>query len=889
MTDPATSPEALPPRYAPAPVEERWSRAWEESGAFKPEARPGAKPHVIVIPPPNVTGALHMGHALNNTLQDVITRFERMRGRAALYLPGTDHAGIATQNVVEKQLAKEGTSREALGRQAFVDRVWKWKAEYGDRIIGQLKKLGCSCDWSRQRFTMDEGLSKAVTRAFVALYKKGLIYQGERLINWCPRCRTALSDEEAEAKPEKGSFFHIRYPVDGKQGKDGEWIVVATTRPETMMGDTAVAVHPDDPRYKKLIGKRVELPLTGRTIPVIADQHADPAVGSGAVKITPAHDFNDFEVGNRHDLPRVVALDPGGKMTSAAGGYEGLDRFEARKRIVAALTEQGLIDRVEDKEIALPRCYRCDTIVEPYLSKQWFVKMRPLLEPAAKAVHEGRVKFVPERYARTYLDWVEQYRDWCISRQIWWGHRIPVYTSGTGRVVVAEQQPSAEAGETWTQDEDVLDTWFSSQLWPFSTLGWPDQTPDLARYYPTDVLVTARDIIYFWVARMVMCGIDFMGKEPFHTVYITGTVLDEIGRRMSKSLGNGIDPVEMIDKYGADAVRVSIVMLSTEGQDIRLAESRFEGGRNFVNKLWNAARFILMSVEDWDGTTPGITAAEDRWIRSRANGRVRDVTGHLEGYRFDDIARVLHEFTWSIFCDWYLELTKSRLQDRSPAGVESRRAAQAVLVETLEILLKLLHPVAPFVTEEIRSHLLRHLPGRKGMMILESWPEADPSRDDRAAEREIDTLIAIVRTARTVRDDLKMPRGTPLTMIVRTPDEATTALVAGVRDRSIAMGQLAALEAGVLLPKPRGAVTRLVSGLEIFVPVAGLIDLDQERAKLGAELEKTKAFAEGKRSKLANQDFVTRAKPEIVEKERASLADLEEKIRRLEANIADLA
>jgi valyl-tRNA synthetase len=888
MTDPTPTPEAaaLPPRYAPQAVEDRWYRAWEESGAFRPEVRPGGRPYVIMIPPPNVTGALHMGHALNNTLQDVLTRFERMRGRAALWLPGTDHAGIATQNVVEKQLAKEGTNRDALGREAFVARAWQWKEQYGGTIISQLRKLGCSCDWSRQRFTMDEAFSKAVTHTFVEWHEKGLIYQGERLINWCPRCLTALSDEEAESKPEKGSFFHLRYPIEGR---DGEWVIVATTRPETMMGDTAVAVHPDDPRYRSLIGKRVVLPLANRTIPILADPHADPAVGSGAVKITPAHDFNDFEVGNRQGLPRIVALDPRGKMTAAAGAFAGLDRFEARKRIVAALTEQGLIDRVEEKEIALPRCYRCDTIVEPYLSKQWFVKMRPLLEPAATAVKEGRVRFVPERYARTYFDWVEQYRDWCISRQLWWGHRIPVYTSSTGRVVCAEEPPRAEDGETWTQDPDVLDTWFSSQLWPFATLGWPEKTADLARDYPTDVLVTAREIIYFWVARMVMCGIDFMGREPFHTVYITGTVLDAIGRRMSKSLGNGIDPVEMIGKYGADAVRWSMVTLATEGQDTKLAESRFEGGRNFVNKLWNASRFVLMSLEDFRAGPPASASPpEDRWIRSRANRLVREVTGHLEALRFDDVTRALHEFTWSVFCDWYLELTKSRLQDRSPEGAGSRRAAQTVLIETLECVLRLLHPVAPFVTEEIRSHLMRHLPGRTGMLIVESWPAFDAGLDDPAAEREIETLIAIVRTARAVRDDLRMPRATALSMVVRTTDAATAAVVTGVRDRAMALGQLSALEAGVLAPKPRGAVTRLVGGLEIFVPVAGLIDLDQERAKLGAEVEKTRAFAAGKRAKLLNTDFVTRAKPEIVEKERAGLADLEEKIRRLEANLADL-
>jgi valyl-tRNA synthetase len=886
--------EPLSTRYSPQDVEGRWYATWEAEGCFKPEARPAsAKPHVIVIPPPNVTGSLHMGHGLNNTLQDVVTRFRRMQGFAALYLPGTDHAGIATQNVVEKALAKEGKKRDDLGREKFIERVWDWKAQYGDRIIAQLKKLGCSCDWSRERFTMDEGLSRAVTEAFVALYEKGLIYQGERLINWCPRCLTALSDEEAEATPEKGGFYRLRYPVEGEPGR---YVVVATTRPETMFGDTAVAVHPDDPRYRDLIGKQVRLPLADRLIPVVADTHADPEKGSGAVKITPAHDFDDFAVGERHSLPRVRAMDEKGRLTEAAGAFQGLDRFEARKQVVAKLEESGLLDGVEDKEIPLPRCYRCSTVVEPRLSKQWFVKMRPLLEPAAEAVRSGKLKIVPERYARTYLDWVEQYRDWCISRQIWWGHRIPAWTDETGATYVGRTPPPATPGKTWTQDPDVLDTWFSSQLWPFSTLGWPDRTPDLARYYATDLLVTARDIIYFWVARMVMCGVEFLGKLPFHTVYITGTVLDAQGRRMSKSLGNGIDPVQMIEKYGCDAVRFTLVQISTEGQDVKLAESRFEGGRNFVNKLWNASRFVLLSTEDFAGLDVATGAepfrkgfaVEDRWIRSRLNTVVRETTQALESLKFDDVARLVYEFVWNDFCDWYLEITKSRIQDATPEGAESRRAAQATLVETLDGILRLLHPIAPFVTEEIRERLAPKLRGATKRTVLETWPLFREERHDAAAEREIEALIALVKTSRTTRDEYQLKWQQQLTFVVRAPDPVKAEAMAQASRAAKALGNLASVTVSCAAEKPPGSSTKLAFGCEVFVPLGGLVDLAAEKDRLGKQLAEAEAFVAGKRAKLGNADFVARAKPDVVERERAQAAELDEKIARLRAALLDL-
>ena len=877
----------LSPRYAPADVESRWFAAWTAAGAFKPEVRSAeATPHVIMIPPPNVTGALHMGHALNNTLQDVMTRFRRMQGFAALWVPGTDHAGIATQNVVEKAIAKEGKTRDSLGRDAFIERVWAWKEQYGGRIIDQLKRLGCSCDWDRERFTMDDGLSRAVTEAFVRLHEKGLIYQGERLINWCTRCLTALSDEEAEAVPENGGFWHLRYRVEGEPGR---FVVVATTRPETLFADSAVAVHPDDPRYRDLVGRRVLLPVIDRAIPVIADPHADPEKGSGAVKITPAHDFNDFAVGERHGLSRPKAMDERGRMTDAAGPFAGLDRFEARKKLVAHLEEIGLLEKHEQKEIPLPRCYRCTAVVEPRLSKQWFVKMRPLLEPAAEAVRDGRVKIIPERYTRTYLDWVEQFRDWCISRQIWWGHRIPAWHSNKGNTVVSAERPADVGDETWARDPDVLDTWFSSQLWPFSTLGWPDATPDLKRFYPTDVLVTARDIIYFWVARMVMCGLEFMGEVPFRRVYITGTVLDEQGRRMSKSLGNGIDPIDMIDRYGCDAVRWSLVMLAAEGQDIKLGESRFEGGRNFINKLWNAARFTMMNVEDWDGTRPSApTFAEDRWLRSRLHATIADVTASLDRLAFGDAAKTAYEFTWNTFCDWYLELAKSRLQDKSPEGAASRRAAQALLVETLDTILRLIHPIAPFVTEEIRERLRDKVPGASVLLATESWPVADASARDADAEGEVGLLIEIVGALRSVRDDLKVPFRTPIRAVLRPCDAAMAKRVAAVQERAKALVNLGSVESAPGIAKPPASVTKVVPGLEVFVPTEGLVDLDAERARLTKQVEELKTYIASKRGKLANEGFVSRAKPEVVAKEREQLADAEARLSALETNLADL-
>jgi valyl-tRNA synthetase len=886
--------EALPTRYEATAVEARWSQAWEAAGSFRPEARPKENdPYVIVIPPPNVTGVLHMGHALNNTLQDVLVRFQRMLGKRALWVPGTDHAGIATQNVVEKALAKDGKRREDLGREAFLERTWAWKEQYGGRIIEQLKRLGCSCDWSRLRFTMDDGLSAAVTTAFVKLFEKDLIYRGERLINWCSRCLTALSDEEAEAQSESGRFYHLRYPVADENDLS---LVVATTRPETMLGDTAVAVHPDDERYRHLIGRFVLLPLTSRRIPIIADQHADPLKGSGAVKITPAHDFNDFQVGERHALPAISILNEDGTMSEAAGVYAGLDRFLARKRIVKDLDAQGLLHSVEDKDIPLPRCYRCDTVVEPRLSKQWFVRMRPLLEPAAQAAHDGSLKILPERYRKTYLDWVEQYRDWCISRQIWWGHRIPVWYDADDTPVASSEplalgSPHPRTGKPIVrQDPDVLDTWFSSQLWPFSVMGWPAATKDLEDYYPTDVLVTARDIIYFWVARMVMCGLEFMGKLPFHTVYINGTVLDELGRRMSKSLGNGIDPLEMGDKYGMDAVRFTLVSLTTEGQDIRLAENRFESGRNFVNKLWNASRFVLLNLEGYDPARPvTVTAPEDRWVLSGLTRLVTEVTEGLKSYKFHEVVQKLYGFTWNITCDWYVELVKGRLLDTSPEAADSRSAAQKVLTQVLDTLLRLLHPIVPHVTEEIRSHLRPYLASGADMLICEDWPVPDVSAKDPEAERLVERLLSLVRAARVIRDRMGIPWSKNLSFVVRPSNADVMKSLLAVRERAMAMGRLEELHVALDAVKPPQSAVVVEDECEIFVPLAGLINLEVERERLAKELAEVRGFIAGIEAKLQNASFVAKAPPIVVTKERARLEELQGRLDKLLRNQADFA
>ncbi|MGH7506667.1 MAG: valine--tRNA ligase, partial [Longimicrobiales bacterium] len=742
--------EPLPPKYDPTSIERPLYEEWEADGYFHADEhavlREEREPYAIVIPPPNVTAVLHMGHGLNNTIQDVLTRWQRMRGLEALYLPGTDHAGIATQNVVERLIAAEGKTRDQLGRDAFVERVREFVDATGSSILQQLRAIGCSCDWTRTRFTLEPGLSRAVREVFVRLHEKGLIYRGNYIINWCPRCLTALSDEEAEGVETQGRLYHLRYPLagDDEAGElprlpDGRpYIVVATTRPETMLGDTAVAVHPGDDRYRALVGRELDLPLSGRRIPVVADEYVDPEFGSGAVKITPAHDPNDFAVARRHGLPALDVMNPDATMgPNAPAEYRGLDRFEARGRVIAAFEEQGLLDRIEDHTFALPRCYRCETIVEPRLSEQWFVRMKPLAEPALAASRDGRVRFTPERWKKVYENWLENIHDWCISRQLWWGHRIPVWycqTDGCSEMIVAREDPASCrkcGGEALRQDEDVLDTWFSSWLWPFSTLGWPEDTPDLAAFYPTSTLVTAPEILFFWVARMIMAGLEFMGEIPFADVYLNGTVRDLEGRKMSKSLGNGIDPLEVVQLFGADALRYTVIAASGLGTDLymdyRNLEETFKPGRNFANKVWNAARLVLMNLGDEPVRTLDEVEAHlevaDRWILSRFNAAAREVTRQLEGFRFKEAAEAAYHFFWGELADWYLEMVKLRL--RGEGGDESREAAKATLVAVLDGILRLLHPMMPFITEALWRKL--PLPAeREESLIIARWPEPDP-------------------------------------------------------------------------------------------------------------------------------------------------------------------
>ncbi|MDD5383116.1 MAG: valine--tRNA ligase, partial [Candidatus Margulisbacteria bacterium] len=767
--------EELSKVYDPSEVEQKWYKFWEESGFFKPD--PAAKtPFTIVIPPPNITGSLHMGHALNNSIQDLLIRYKRMCGFRTLWVPGTDHAGIATQNVVERELKKEGKRKEDLGREKFVEKIWEWKNEYGGRITQQLRRLGASCDWSRERFTMDEGLNRAVKRHFVQLYHEGLIYRGKRIINWCPRCKTALSDIEVEHETKKGSLWHIKYGP----------VTVATTRPETMLGDTAVAVNPQDERYKHMWGKTIELPLVGRHLPVIKDEFVDPAFGTGAVKVTPAHDPNDYEMGQRHNLPSVNILTPDGHITleefgderekQGAAGIEGLDRFKAREEIVKMLEARGLLVKVEDYETSIGHCYRCKTMIEPYLSDQWFVKVKPLAEKAIAAVEAGEVKFIPERWTKLYLQWMTNLRDWCISRQLWWGHRIPAWYKGE-EIYVGEEPPK---GEGWVQDPDVFDTWFSSALWPFSVLGWPDETEDLKTYYPTDVLVTSYDIIFFWVARMIMAGLHFRKKVPFHTVYFNALVKDIHGKKMSKSWGNVIDPLEVIEKAGADALRFTFLsMIAGQGQDVKLSEEKITEARNFANKIWNVSRFVLMGVASHETSTSSVESSRvsgqelelaDRWILSRFNQTIKKVTASIDNYEFGEAARSLYEFIWSEFCDWYVEIAKIRLYGQDDPA---KAVVQGVLLTVLQGTLKILHPFMPFITEEIWSRVTSRETSTSSVelsrvttIMLEKWPEADGKMIDPQAEAEMAGVMEMVRAVRNIRAEFNVPHSKEVEVVV---------------------------------------------------------------------------------------------------------------------------
>ena len=872
----------LPKAYDFRGVEEKWYRFWEERGYFVAKLDPNRPRFSMVIPPPNVTGKLHVGHALNTTLQDIIARYKRMDGYDTLWLPGTDHAGIATQNVVEKQLAREGLTRHDLGREKFLERVWKWKEEYGGAIIEQLKRLGCSCDWTRLRFTMDEGLSRAVREVFVRLWEEGLIYRGDYIINWCPRCHTALADIEVEHEPTPGHLWYIRYPLVDGSG----YIVVATTRPETMLGDTAVAVNPEDERYRKLVGKKIRLPLIGREIPIIADREVDPEFGTGAVKVTPAHDFADFEIARRHGLPFVKVMDEDGRMTEEAGPYAGLDRFEARKRVVEDLEAQGLLEKVEDYEVILGKCYRCGDIVEPLLSKQWFVKMKPLATPAIAAVERGFTRLIPENWKNLYYDWMYNIRDWCISRQIWWGHRLPAWTcKDCGEITVSREDPKSCAhcgSENIVQEEDVLDTWFSSALWPFSTLGWPEDTPELRLYYPTSLLVTSFDIIFFWVARMLMMGLHFMGAVPFRDVYIHALVRDEKGQKMSKSRGNVIDPLVMIEKYGTDAFRFTLAALAAQGRDIKLAESRIEGYRHFVNKIWNASRFVLLNLEDYEKINLSTVELpkESRWILSRLSKTVRRVREALDAYEFDQAALAIYHFFWHEYCDWYVEMSKRFLSQ----GGEERRKAQNVLLTVLETSLRLLHPFMPFVTEEI----WQAIPHEGESIMIAPYPKPQPAWEDEKLEEEISRVKDAIVAIRAIRADYNLHPTAEIKAILLTEKEEVARLFEEFEPVIKLLARLGEFEIQRGGERPRGAASAVLSGAEIFVPLEGLVDVEAELKKLAKEEAKVLKELERVEGRLGNENFLKKAPAEVVEKERARAQELKDRLSRIRENIARL-
>jgi len=875
--------------YDPAVVEDKWYGIWEERGYFfADETRPGPR-FSIVIPPPNVTGVLTMGHVLNNTLQDVLVRFKRMDGYVTLWMPGTDHAGIATQNVVEKQLAKDGLSRHDLGREEFERRVWAWKERYGSTILLQLKKLGSSCDWRRERFTMDPGLSQAVREVFVRLYEKGLIYRGQRIIHWCPRCHTALSDEEAITTEggETGHLWHIRYPAED----GGPGVVVATTRPETMLGDTGVAVNPDDARYTDLIGKRVVLPLMERPIPVITDALVDPTFGTGAVKVTPAHDANDFDMAQRHNLPPLVIMSTDGRINENGGRYEGLDRFAARTQIVADLEARGLLVKAEPYRVPIRRCERCNTVIEPYLSKQWFVRMQPLAEPAIAAVRNGDLRLYPERWVGVYLHWMENIRDWCISRQLWWGHRIPVwYCEVCGKETVARTDPTqcAHCGSgTISQDPDVLDTWFSSWLWPFSTMGWPEETPTLRRFYPTDTLITAADIIFFWVARMVMAGYEFMGERPFSEVCFNSIVRDLQGRKMSKSLGNSPDPLDVIANYGADALRFTIVALAPPGEDVRYAVEKTDLGRHFANKIWNAARFVMMNLETQPADLATVKTATldlpERWILSRLQTVIDDVRATFSNYRFNDGALALYQFIWHEYCDWYLELSKVALYGND-AG--RKRQVQAVLLHVFEEALRLLHPFMPFATEEIWQAL--PLARSSDSIMIAAYPKSDPAHRDAAAEGAVGRLIDAVRSVRNIRSELGIPPNATVSIHVAADGRGDEVAAFEPYVKALAkVGTVGLLSAG---ERPSGEPSALVEGLgEIFVPLRGVVDPLDVRKRLEKDLAKVEKELSAAQAKLSRPDFVDRAPADIVEKEREKASTLRARQGTLQRHLAALS
>ncbi len=872
---------SMPPKYDHRAVEAGRYDWWLKGKFFEATGDPDKQPFTIVIPPPNVTGKLHLGHAWDTTLQDIITRMKRMQGYDVLWLPGMDHAGIATQAKVEEKLRQQGLSRYDLGREKFLEETWKWKEEYAGHIRSQWAKLGLGLDYTRERFTLDEGLSKAVREVFVSLYRKGLIYRGEYIINWDPVTKTALSDIEVVYKEVKGALYHLRYPLADGSG----YIEVATTRPETMLGDTAVAVHPDDERYKHLIGKMVKLPIVGREIPIIADEYVDMEFGSGAVKITPAHDPNDFEIGNRHNLPRILVMNEDGTMNENAMQYQGLDRFECRKQIVRDLQEQGVLFKIEEHVHSVGHSERSGAVVEPYLSTQWFVKMKPLAEAAIKLQQtDGKVQFVPERFEKTYLHWLENIRDWCISRQLWWGHRIPAwYHKETGDIYVDHEPPKDI--ENWEQDPDVLDTWFSSALWPFSTMGWPDtDSPDYKRYYPTDVLVTGYDIIFFWVSRMIFQGLEFTGKRPFKDVLIHGLVRDAQGRKMSKSLGNGVDPMDVIDQYGADALRYFLATGSSPGQDLRFSTEKVEATWNFANKIWNASRFALMNM---GGMTydeldlSGEKTVADHWILTRLNETIDTVTKLADKYEFGEVGRTLYNFIWDDLCDWYIEMAKLPLYGDDEAA---KKTTRSVLAYVLDNTMRLLHPFMPFITEEI----WQNLPHDGESITVAPWPQVRPELSNEEAAEEMRLLVDIIRAVRNIRAEVNTPPSKPIALYIKTKDEHVREALLKNRAYLERFCNPSELVIDTDVPAPEKAMTAVVTGAELILPLEGLINIEEEIKRLEKELDKWNNEVERVEKKLANEGFLAKAPAHVVEEERRKRQDYIEKREAVKARLAEL-
>ena len=870
--------------FQPQQMEGRIYEMWESSGAFAPVKDPSKKPFTIVMPPPNITGQLHIGHALDEMPQDVLIRYHRMKGDPTLWVPGTDHAAIATEVKVVDALKKEGLTKKDIGREKFLERTWEWKREYGGRIARQLRRLGVSCDWKHERFTMDEGLSRAVRETFVNLYEKGLIYRGDRIINWCPCCQTALSDAEVEYVEQQSHLWHIRYP-----GPDGHDVVVATTRPETMLGDTGVCVNPNDPRYTDLVGKTVTLPIMNKQIPVVADDYADMEYGTGAVKMTPAHDPNDFEVGKRHNLPIIRVMNDDGTMNENAGKYQGMTREACREAVVNELKELGLLVKIEPLTHNVGTCYRCHSTIETIIGSkpQWYVKMEPLARPAIEVVKNGELRFIPDRFEKTYFNWMENIRDWCISRQLWWGHRIPAFYCDKCHSVHVTREDIAvcpDCGSPVHQEEDVLDTWFSSALWPFSTLGWPDQTEDLAYYYPNTVLSCGYDIIFFWLARMVFSGIEQMGKCPFQVALMHGLVRDAQGRKMSKSLGNGIDPIEVIDKYGADALRFSLVMGVAPGSDIRMSEEKIESFRNFANKIWNASRFVLMNLQGFE--PKGVPAADklqlsDKWILTRYQEAVREITDNLENYDIGFAATKLYDFVWSTFCDWYIEIAKQGLYAESE---ETKRTTQEVLYYVLTGILKLLHPYMPFITEEVYGYL----PGHDGMQITAKWPEARPEYDFTAEAAQMEGVMEVIRAIRNLRAEMNVAPGKKATLILKPHDGWKSALSAaeGYFKRLAGASSVEFMEADAA--NPEKSASAVADPCELFIPLGELVDIEKELARLDKDLKNAEAEVARADGKLKNEKFVAKAPANLVEAEREKLVASQARVEKLKARIAEM-